>query len=151
MSKSLSNAYLYINRSDYEVIGKKLFPGGNVENNVKSFCQDICVSDDFYEGLLQGPVLEDDVIRALLLLSLAAVESEVIRDKMVYGYSITIRGTDNPMDISEPCYIYVDGTPVMYVYQDYMETCTWKIMFMHPQACLDDDLVYAILKACEYR
>ncbi len=78
MSKSLSNAYLYINRSDYEVIGKKLFPGGNVENNVKSFCQDICVSDDFYEGLLQGPVLEDDVIRALLLLSLAAVESEVI-------------------------------------------------------------------------
>ena len=149
MSKSLKNAYLYITGRDFKMIGEKLFRYEDTEDALVEFCNDICVSDYLYNQLINGPCSEDEVLRALLYLSLVALKSDPVKNKIRNGFSITIRGTDNPMDIHEPRYIFADGTPLFQVYQDFDEDCRWKILFMHPQACFDDDLLYATLQACE--
>ena len=148
MSKSLSKGYLYITGKDYTTISKKLFRKEDIDQDLIDFSRDVCVEDYIYDSLLQGPCSEEEVIRALFILSLAAVKSDFISGKIKDGYSVTIRGTDNLYDIHEPCYIFVNGEPVLHIFQAFDESCTWKVLFMHPQACLDDTLLYAVLDAC---
>ena len=148
MSKSLRDGYLYINGNDYITISKKLYHKEDIDQDLIDFSRDICVEDYFYEALRKGPCSEEEIKRALFILSLAAVKSDFVYDKIKDGYSVTIRGTDNPYDIHEPCYIFVNGEAVFHIFQAFDEDCTWKVLFMHPQACLDDTLLYAVLDAC---
>ena len=149
MSRSLRDGYLYINGNDYITISKKLYHKEDIDQDLIDFSQEVCVEDFIYNGLVNGPCSEEEIIRALFILSIAAAKSGVVYDKVKDGYSVTIRGTDNPNDIHEPCYIFVNGTPVFHLFQDFDESCRWKVLFMHPQACLDDSLLYAVLDACE--
>ena len=83
--------------------------------------------------------------RSLLLLEIAALESNTFSKHNVDGYSISVRTS---VDLKTNIYIEVDNVPVIQMVEEWDGDYDWSVLFVNPNLSYNNYALEAILKAC---
>ena len=83
--------------------------------------------------------------RSLILLEIAALESNTFSNHNVDGFSISVRTSG---DLKTNIYIEVDNVPVIQMVEEWDGDYDWSVLFVNPNLSYNNYALEAILKAC---
>ena len=141
---TLSEGIHTITDAEYKLLNK--FSDRTVDPQyLASFCKEISVSEWGFSALQEYPM--DEILHKAIIMAFAALKSDNISNKLMYGFNITIRSSG---DWRNNCYIDIGSFTVIHLIEDWYGDSKWKIMFLSP-ALFTDEFNYAeeaVLKVC---
>ena len=140
---NLESAADYVTQKDLALIGFTDVPA--VSGTLRAFGRRVALSPVARLRTDRFPAA--GIMRAGILLALAAVKGPNVFNAQMYGFSVTVRG---PESYKANRYVYVDGIEMIHVCECWDGDADWSVLHLNP-AILSGDCagaVEAVLRVC---
>lgn len=140
----MSSAYImnYLTQNDLKLledfIGEPAIPDRVIQKLSRTRISSACAA-------LASDVPHNILARSLILLEIAALESNTFSKHNVDGYSISVRTSG---DLKTNIYIEVNNVPVIQMVEEWDGDYDWSVLFVNPNISYNNYALEAILKAC---